>query len=325
MATAGFAKTRAADGTQSFVGTLSAVWSRPSLLGLELLWRWTYGIPALALLGLEAHKVLLAATSGTLDPAGLGLPAALMADPVGSLAGDPLGAAGHFATALGRLTPGLQAVAAWMAPLLFAAWIVASSIGRTAMLRRADPDLRRRPLLLMAFHALRIGAIAVMGFAWYAAVAWASRTAILAPIAIGAEPNLVLYCALVIVSTLGLFTLWGFLGWLLSLAPLIAMAQGTSFAGSLRAAGGMRELRRNLVEINLVMSIVKIALIVLAMVFTATPLPFESIATAQFLFWWWIGVMLVYVLWSDFFHVARLIAYLHLYRRALEPIEASQR
>ena len=44
-----------------------------------------------------------------------------------------------------------------------------------------------------------------------------------------------------------------------------------------------------LVEINLVMGIVKIALMVLALVFSACPLPFESVATPEFLTWWWMG------------------------------------
>ena len=67
-------------------------------------------------------------------------------------------------------------------------------------------------------------------------------------------------------------------------------------------------------EINLVMGIVKIALIVLAMVFSATPLPFESVATPEFLAWWWVGVRCCTLVASDFFHVARLVAYLELWR-----------
>jgi hypothetical protein len=47
------------------------------------------------------------------------------------------------------------------------------------------------------------------------------------------------------------------------------------------------------VEINLVMGIVKIALIVLAMVFSACPLPFESVATPEFMAWWYVGVTVV--------------------------------
>jgi hypothetical protein len=63
------------------------------------------------------------------------------------------------------------------------------------------------------------------------------------------------------------------------------------------------------VEINLVMGIVKIALVVLAMVFSACPLPFESIATPDFMAHGYIAVGVWYLVASDFFHVVRLAAY----------------
>jgi hypothetical protein len=83
---------------------------------------------------------------------------------------------------------------------------------------------------------------------------------------------------------------------------------------SLKAAFQLGPVKAKLVEINLVMGIVKIALIVLAMVFSASPLPFESVATEGFLLWWWAGVTVLYFVGSDFFHVARLVAYLDLWR-----------
>ena len=36
-------------GTQTFVHTLSACWGRPSLTAFEVIWRWVFGVPALAL------------------------------------------------------------------------------------------------------------------------------------------------------------------------------------------------------------------------------------------------------------------------------------
>jgi hypothetical protein len=122
------------------------------------------------------------------------------------------------------------------------------------------------------------------------------------------------YCAAAIVTTLGLFTLWAVMSWALSVAPLLAMLRGLGVMASLRAAFQLGPLKAKLVEINLVMGIVKIALIVLAMVFSATPLPFESVTTPAFLFWWWVGVTILYFFGSDFFHVARQVAYLQLWR-----------
>jgi hypothetical protein len=67
------------------------------------------------------------------------------------------------------------------------------------------------------------------------------------------------------------------------------------------------------------MGIVKIALIVLAMVLSACPLPFESVATPEFMTWWYACVMVIYLIASDFFHVVHLVAYLELWRTQDSP------
>ncbi len=63
-----------------------------------------------------------------------------------------------------------------------------------------------------------------------------------------------------------MFIAWSTVSWWFGMAPLLAMLNGTGVVASLRDAGRLRGLRGELVEINLVMGIVKIALIVLAMV-----------------------------------------------------------
>ncbi len=301
-------------GTQSFVHTLSACRGRPSLTVIEVAWRWLFGIPALLLFASRLRVVLLAATSGTLDPASLGLDQALLADPIGALTADPLGAAQKFASALAQVLPGFERLALQLLPPLVLAWIVLSSVGRTLLLRRFDPALHIRVLTLAVLQAIRLGVLALVLWLWFRLVTGSAHLAIYAPIAAGSEPNLVLYCALVILSTLGLFTAWAVVSWPLAIAPLLAMLNDTAPFASLRAAFTLGPLRAKLVEINLVLGIVKIALLVLAMVFSATPLPFQSVTTPGFLAWWSAGVAVVYLLASDFFHVARLLGYLELWR-----------
>jgi hypothetical protein len=301
-------------GTQSFVHTLSSCWRRPALTGLEVLWRWVYGVPALWLIVMRARRILAAHTQGTFDWARLGLDRALLNDPVGALTADPMGAVGKLTHAVGLVLPDAMRAATWMAPLLVLVWIVVSSFGRTMVLRRADRALLARPGTLMLLQVIRLGALGASFWVWFRAIEWAARVAVTAPIAAGDEPNLVLYCALTIVTTLGLFVLWGIVSWVFSIAPLLAMLRGSGVFGSLAVAVRLGRLKSKLVEINLVMGIVKIALIVLAMVFSATPLPFESVTTPGFLAWWWAGVTVLYLVGSDFFHVARLVAYLNLWR-----------
>jgi hypothetical protein len=306
--------------TQSFVHTLSAAWQNPSLTALEIAWRWLFGIPACALLYTQLRTALLAATDGTLDPARLGLDKIFLNDPVGSLSADPLGAAAKVATAIASVEPYLAHFAVWLLPVLLLAWIIASALGRTLVLRRANPTTHARPLTLIVLQAIRAAALATAFLLWFRGMIAADHLAIATPLAHSEDPNLVLYCACAIVLSLGLFTAWGFVSWIFTIAPLLAMLSDLGPAASLRASFAIGPLRGRLVEINLVLGVVKIALLVLAMVFSATPLPFESVTTPGFLAWWWAGVAFFYILWSDFFHVARLLGYLALWR-AYQPNE----
>ncbi len=288
-------------GTQSFVYTLSECWRRPSLTALEVLWRWAYGVPALLVLRYEGLKILQATP---LDYGALRSMTVL----------DPMGSAETLAKAMEVLLPPVLRVALWLAPVMVVAWVVVSSIGRTTVLRRADTRLHRRVATLIVLQAMRVLALLGSFAVWFWCMERVAELTVTGPVEAGVEPNLVGYFALVIVATLGLFTLWAVVSWALSVAPLLAMLRGLGVRGSLAAAFRLGPLRSKLVEINLVMGIVKIALIVLAMVFSATPLPFESVTTPEFLFWWWAGVTVLYFLGSDFFHVARQVAYLQLWR-----------
>ena len=237
---------------------------------------------------------------------------------------DPMGAAEVLAKAGAALLPPVLRVAAWLVPVLLTVWVVVSSLGRGLVLRRADAGLHARPGTLMVLQAVRIAALAGSFAVWFLCLHGAADYAINGPIEQGQEPNLVLYCALAIVATLGLFTAWAVLSWGLSVAPLLAMVLDVGPGASLRAAFRLGPLKSKLVEINLVMGIVKIALIVLAMVFSATPLPFESVATPEFMLCWYAGVTVVYLVASDFFHVVRMVAYLELWRAFEEPSQAAQ-
>jgi len=288
-------------GTQSFVHTLSECWRRPSLTALEVLWRWAYGVPALLVLRYEAIRIL---QETPVDFAALRNMTVL----------DPLGSATTLAKAMEVLLPPVLRVALWLGPLMVVAWVLMSAVGRTVVLRRVDGRLHSRVGTLIVLQAVRVVALLGSFVVWFWCMERVAELTVTGPVAAGGEPNLVGYFSLVIVATLGLFTLWAVVSWALSVAPLLAMLKGLGVGGSLAAAFRLGPLKSKLVEINLVMGIVKIALIVLAMVFSATPLPFETVTTPDFLVKWWIGVTVLYFVGSDFFHVARLVAYLQLWR-----------
>lgn len=280
---------------------MSACWKRPSLTALEVLWRWAFGAPAAALIWFEALRVVRESGADLRALHRISIP-------------DPQGAAAILTQLWDALRPGTVRVAEWLVPTLLVVWVVVSAVGRTAMLRRADRALKVRLGSIMVLQAVRVLALGGSFVLWFALVQWAGRVAIAGPIAADGEPNAVLYAALLIIASLGLFTLWAVMSWALSVAPLVAMLRGVGPGAALAGAVRLGPMRGKLVEINLVMGIVKIALIVLAMVASASPLPFQSVESPEFLTCWYVGVTLVYFVASDFFHVVRLVAYLDLWR-----------
>lgn len=288
-------------GTQTFVGVMSAVWGRPSLSALELGWRWLIGIPLLAIaawLGLR--------TAGSVKLETAALQAMTVFQPVAAFQ--------TIDRTLAVLEPALRPFI-WLFPVVAVAWIVVAAMGRMLVLRRLETDLAARPLAMVLLGALRTALLTVFWVLWIACIRWAGDVAIIRPAAQGIEPNLVLYCAIVICGTLLLYVLWAIISWPLQLAPLLAMRNNSGALAGLRTAfASKRELRSKLIETNLVMCIVRIVLIVLAMVLSASPLAFQTVATQEFFIIWWAIAVLLYFAASDYFHVVRAAAYLALWK-----------
>jgi hypothetical protein len=297
-------------GTQSLVHTLADCWSRPSLLALEIAWRWLFGAPALLLLYYEGAHIL-AVTATQLESTGIEQ----------FTLQDPMRGVVMVADAIAVLKPPVMHAAMWLLPLLAVGWSIVSGTGRNLVLRRYDQTLPMRPLPLVILQLLRISALGGSFIGWFLAIHWAANYALSE-----AEPNLVLYCALVICLSLGIFTLWALLSWIFSIAPLLVLLESRGIAGSLYRSVRLGPLTGKLVEVNLVMGIIKLALIVLAMVFSATPLPFESVMQGAPLYIWWTIVTLLYLAASDFFQVARLVAFVkfwQIWKMQSEPLSAA--
>jgi hypothetical protein len=281
--------------TQSLVSIQAELWRRPGLLARELAWRWLYGIPALLVLAHYAQRLLnqlLAARTGIED----------------FTLQQPAVAAQIIAASWHAIAPAALHIATWLGPLLMLGWAIASGIGRAILLRAltSQPRLRIAPLILL--QLLRIAALASAWTLWFQAVRWAAHRTI-AHIASAAEPDFVGFAAALICLSLGAFVLWALTSWVLSIASVLVMAENRSPAQALAAAFRQAPLTMQLIEINLVLGIVKLALIVLAMVFSAIPLPFETVMTGHALYAWWTVVGILYLAASDFFQIARLAAF----------------
>lgn len=298
MAASAGAKIR---GTESFVGVMGAVWGRPSLAGLEIAWRWLVGV------------VVLYVAAVALGSYGIGVKVDL-AGLQNLSAFQPVAAIQSLRALADSILIYTVPLLRWMIPSVIVLWLVVAALGRTVVLRRLDGGLKARRFAVLVLGTLRAGLLAVVWGIWFYGVRLAVWISITGPASRQAEPSIVLLCAMLIVGTLGLYVLWGAVSWPFYLAPLLAMQLGLGPGGALKAAFRSGAVRGKLIEINMVMNIVRIALIVLAMVFSASPLPFSSVETQTFLNCWWGGVGLVYLGMSDYFHVVRSAAYLSLWR-----------
>jgi hypothetical protein len=280
-------------GTQSLLHICADCWKSPGLLGRELLWRWGFGLPAAALLCYQGVRIAAGVTPGL---SGLSL-------------SDPMQAGQQIAQAAAAIKPEVEQVALWLGPLLAIAWAVASGLGRTAVLKRLDPSLRAAPFTLILLQLLRMAALIGVWLGWYRAIQSAANVTLSS-----ATPNLVGWSAWVICLSLGIFVLWALLSWIFSIAPLLAMLEGKGVLGSLASGFRQGALTGKLVEVNLVLGIVRLALIVLAMVFSAIPLPFEADMSGTALYLWWATVTVLYLVANDFFQIARLAAFVQFWR-----------
>jgi len=167
--------------------------------------------------------------------------------------------------------------------------------------------MRFRPFTMMVTQGAWLGLFALAVWGWLCSMQWVAAT----HINVMGEPDLVGYFIWAIFLSLGFFTAFALSSWPFSIAPLLVLSENRSIASALRESLRLgKPFAGKLVEINLVMGIAKLALIVVAMVFSAAPLPFSDelgegamhiVASASVVF---------YFVANDFFQVVRIKAFL---------------
>jgi hypothetical protein len=277
-------------GTQSLVGQMGWVFQRSSLTAIEVAWRWLFGVPLLLLCWIELQKILAAvppesAGLATLDPQ------------------NPWIAAVQLSSAWALYQPHVAAVLRWLLPLAALVWVVFSGLGRSLILKRMDSTLRFRPSAMIVLQAAWLAFFALISWGWLRSLQWVALTHITP----NAEPDLIGFAIWVIFLSLGFFTAWALTSWALSIAPLVMLLENRSALSALGQSLRLgRPMTAKLVEINMVMGIVNLALLVLAMVLSAAPLPFGDQLGSEALHAVWATATVFYFIASDYFQVVRL-------------------
>jgi hypothetical protein len=290
-------------GTQSLVGQMGWVFAKPSLTLLEVAWRWIFGIPFLAVCWMQAQHIL----------------AVLPLESSGFNAIDsqnPWVAATQLAHVWALYRPHVAGVLQWLAPAAALGWVVVSGLGRSAVLKRMEPGLNFRPVGLRVLQMMALQAAFLLGllgafWCWYRSIGWAAAAHITA----AGEPDLVGYSVWLIFLSLGFYTLWALVSWPLSVAPLLMLLENCNPAQALaRSLRLGKPFTGKLVEINLVMGIVKLALIVLAMVLSAAPLPFSDQLGTDALHDISAVALVFYFVANDYFQVVRLKGFVEFWK-----------
>ncbi len=299
-------------GTQSLVGQMGWIFSRPALVLIEVGWRWVFGIPFLLVCWRQVQQILAAVPP---DSAGL----------TEINAQNPWQASLQLTHAWGLYAPHVAAALHWLAPVAALAWAVVSGLGRNLMLKRLDPvlgaEVRFRPLAMMALQAGWLLLLLVTWWGWFRSMQWVAAT----HITTGTEPDLVGFSFWAIFLTLGFFTAWALGNWVLSIAPLVMLLERRPVLSTLGQSFKLgKPFTGKLVEINLVMGIVNLALMVLALVFSAAPLPFSDQLGTDSLHWIDTASVVFYLVASDYFQVVRLKGFMEFWKMFRGSEAASQ-
>src|SRR3954447_3477306 len=163
-------------GTQSAVAQMGWVFARPSLIALEVAWRWLIGAPLLLVCWTQVQKILIALP---LDATGVNKVSLQ----------DPWVSSVRLADAWDMYRPLLAHVVGWLAPVAAIAWVIVSGLGRNLVLKRLEPRVVFRPLAMIALQAAWLAVLGLTCWAWYGSIGWAAAT----HIGNGGEPDLVGY------------------------------------------------------------------------------------------------------------------------------------
>ncbi len=280
-------------GTQLLVEHMSEVIRRPSLVAIEIAWRWLFGIPFLLICWQRIQQILAAYP---LESSG--------ADSIDTQ--NPWVAAVQISNVAAYYEPHVTAVLRWLLPGAALAWMIVSGLGRNLLLMRMEPRVPFRPLAMILLQGAWLALLGLTLWGWLGSMQWVGATHISA----GGEPDLVGYCIWAIFLTLAFFTAFALTSWTLTIAPILLLLGHSTVSGLGEVLRLGKSFTGKLVEINLVLGIVKLALLVVAMVFSAAPLPFSDELGPGAMHLVAAGSVLFFLFADDFFQVVRLKAFI---------------
>jgi hypothetical protein len=272
----------------------------PAVVAVEVGWRWLFGIPFLLVCWTRFQHVLT-----ILSPEESGL--------TSLNAQNPWMAAGELSRAWWQYRPLLAHELRSIVPIAAIAWILISAFGRNLALKIAvpQPRIRFRPAAMLVLQTAWLIVFGGICWGWFRSIGWVAASHFRG----ASEPDLIGFAIWLIFLSLGFFTIWALLGWIVSVAPVLMLLEECSAPSALRLTFRLgRPFTSELFEIGMVMGIVNLALIVVAMVLSAAPLPFSDVLGGGALHVVWAGAVVFYLIAHDYFQIVRLKCFVQFWK-----------
>ncbi len=267
---------------------LARIRREPSLLAIEVAWRWVFGVVAIAMLVFAFAQLKNEVRVSPEERAQL-----TSTDP--NLLMLTLGSIGE------RVLPLLWRLVEFIAPVLLVLWTVASTLGRSVVLRKLIGSERARFCWtgLLGVHALRAASVVALATAYVGASLLGASISNSSFVMVG------IFLAMFFVA----IAVWIWVHWVLSLAANYPVSSGMGTIESVQAALRLsrtrgRELRAVAVSNGVARTVAGLCAAILGLI----PLPLYRVVPGTLLA---IELVLaiVYCLVSDWLLLARLVGY----------------
>ena len=274
----------------------AATHQNPAIVAIEIAWRWSFGLIAtiLFVLGTKALLTGLQLSEG---------------DEQALHGHDPTMIAAALTHILqqGGVLQRLFGIMAAVAIPSAIVWIIAATLGRADTLRRLMPASNRNTGAILALTVSRAVLLLFGVLAWYV---WMVLCAL---VTMTGEPNYPLYLLLSMLALPVIAIVWGILNWILSLAPVIAVRDGSSawksYSDTIRVVRGRRG---EFTSVSTWLGLPRLAAMTVAlMVAVVVLIAIGSVVVGSVAL---TIITLAYCAFADYLYVVRLAAYAQIAR-----------
>src|ERR1700680_1731580 len=295
------------------------MFTRPSLGLAEIAWRWTFGFAAISLLTFSVLQYLdtLPVGPGDLFLLQTGHPLLISHAIAHILQGSAFRAANAALLLLLLLSLAWVVIASWSRMMTVSALVdyfrEDQTETREGLAQGPNPKSRPRSPLGLNLLRVAIAAAATLGVFGAFVLARAASPP--------TNPSPGSAALIFLTLVMGIFLAWSFLNWILSLAAIFAVAEGSlTFTAISKAVDLWRVRSVSVLAASTWFGLAHFLVFVIASSIIAVPLGFAGMLPPAIVLGGVLLVILLYFAAADFLYAGRMAAYVAMIQSPLEPI-----